>query len=223
MLANGSTAIDGLSGSGSEEPTTGVAIGGASPPIRYALMGWTIFFTCCSPRLMNPTGSFVPMWSRTIPETQIPPGSARASNRAAILTASPKRLSPCTMMSPTWMPMRNRICSPAGRSAFSLAMASCTATAHSTASTALAKSATRLSPAVLKIRGNQAIDYDPVGRKCAESGDLIKPHQAAVALDIGGEDRGELSFDGRRFQPRHLPTRSIYRSRVRSEGYRPSG
>src|SRR6266436_5125518 len=34
------------------------------------------------------------MCSRTTPETQIPPGSASASNRAATLTASPKRLSP---------------------------------------------------------------------------------------------------------------------------------
>jgi hypothetical protein len=30
--------------------------------------------------------------------------------------------------------------------------------------------------------------------------DLILPHEAAVAFDIGGEDRGELSFDGVRFQ-----------------------
>ena len=53
---------------------------------------------------------------------------------------------------------------------------------------------------MLKIRGNQAIDYDPVGRKCAESGDLIKPHQAAVALDVSCENRAELPFDGVRFQ-----------------------
>jgi hypothetical protein len=32
---------------------------------------------------MNSTASFVPMWFCTVPETQIPPGSARASNRAA--------------------------------------------------------------------------------------------------------------------------------------------
>ena len=36
---NGSTAIDGLSGRGSEEPATGVAVGEVSPLIRYALIG----------------------------------------------------------------------------------------------------------------------------------------------------------------------------------------
>src|SRR6516165_4133125 len=102
ILAKGSTAIEGLSGNGSEEPITEVAVGEVSPPTRYALIGWAMFFTCCSPRSMASRGSFVPMWSRTTPEMQIPPGSARASNRAAILTASPKRLSPCTMISPTW-------------------------------------------------------------------------------------------------------------------------
>jgi hypothetical protein len=40
----------------------------------------------------EPTGSFVPMWFGTVRETQIPLGSARASNRAAILTASPERV-----------------------------------------------------------------------------------------------------------------------------------
>src|ERR1700751_5679610 len=44
------------------------------------------------------------------------------------------------------------ICSPAGRSAFSLATASCVATAHCTASTVLAKSARMLSPAVVNMR-----------------------------------------------------------------------
>jgi hypothetical protein len=32
---------------------------------------------------MNSIASFAPMWFCTVPETQIPPGSARASNRAA--------------------------------------------------------------------------------------------------------------------------------------------
>jgi hypothetical protein len=35
------------------------------------------------------------------------------------------------------------------------------------------------------------------------------PHETAVAFHIGGEDRGQLSFDGARFQPRHLPGESI--------------
>jgi TolB-like protein len=50
------------------------------------------------------------------------------------------------------------------------------------------------------VRGNEPIDDDPVGRQGAESANLILPHESAVAFDIGGEDRGELSFDGVRFQ-----------------------
>ena len=57
------------------------------------------------------------------------------------------------------------------------------------------------------MRGDQAIDDDPVSGEGAERADLIEPHQAAVALDIGGEDRGELPFDRVRFQRRHLPDR----------------
>jgi hypothetical protein len=45
-LAKGKIAIDGLSGSGSEEPTTGIVLGEALPLIRYALIGWAIFLTC---------------------------------------------------------------------------------------------------------------------------------------------------------------------------------
>ena len=51
----------------------------------------------------------------------------------------------------------------------------------------------------------QPIGDDPVRRERAEGADLIEPHQSAVTLDICGEDRGQLSFDRVRFQPRHLP------------------
>src|SRR4051812_7959236 len=103
------------------------------------------------------------------------------------------------MMSPTWMTMRNRICSPAGRPAISLAMASCTATAHCTASTALAKSARTLSQRVedsTAMRGNQVIDDGSVTVEGPERADLISLHESAVAFDIGCEDRGGLPFDG---------------------------
>src|SRR5712671_3673393 len=89
------------------------------------------------------------------------------------------------MMSPTCSQMRNRICSPAGRSAFSLAMASCTATAHCTASTALAKSATRLSPAVLKIRPRS----DAIRRsteQAHEAGDIPRPGDIAPFAGLSG-------------------------------------
>ena len=47
------------------------------------------------------------MSSRTVPEMQMPPGSASASSRAATLTPSPKMSSPSAMTSPTLTPMRN--------------------------------------------------------------------------------------------------------------------
>jgi hypothetical protein len=116
------------------------------PPTLKARTGSTMFLNRCSPRAVNVTGSLVPSWSRTAPERQIPPGSASACSRAVMLTPSPKRLSPSTITSPRCTPIRNRIRSPAGRFSFSLAIVCCTAMAHSTASTALAKSARMLSP-----------------------------------------------------------------------------
>jgi len=50
------------------------------------------------------------------------------------------------------------------------------------------------------VRGYQGIDDAPVGRERAKGSYLVQPHQAAVAFDIGCEDRGKLPFDGARFQ-----------------------
>ena len=55
--------------------------------------------------------------SCTRPETQIPPGSASASSRAATFTPSPQISPPSTMMSPTLMPIRNSIRRSCGTSA----------------------------------------------------------------------------------------------------------
>ena len=58
--------------------------------------------------------------------------------------------------------------------------------------------------------GNDTRDHDrsnrpqsPYDLSCfiePKGADLILPHQAAVAFDIGSEDHSELSFDGVRFQ-----------------------
>jgi len=48
--------------------------------------------------------------------------------------------------------------------------------------------------------GDQTIDDNFVSRKRAKGADLIPTHEGAVARDIGGENRGELPFDGWRFQ-----------------------
>src|ERR1700747_1341981 len=66
------------------------------------------------------------------------------------------------------------------------------------------------------MRGDQPIDGEPVLGEGAEGADLILPHQAAVALHIGCEDRGELSFDLLGFQPRHLRDR-VYLERMTSQ------
>src|SRR5437879_1543373 len=50
------------------------------------------------------------------------------------------------------------------------------------------------------MRGDQAIDDDPIRGEGPKGADLIEPHQAAVRLDIGCENRGELSFDPLGFQ-----------------------
>jgi len=86
--------------------------------------------------------------------------------------------------------------------AFSEASAACTATAHRTASTALAKSATTLSPAVLKIRPRcDAISSSMMARhafsrrvQLGERADLVARHQPAVAGNVGGEDRSQFAL-----------------------------
>jgi hypothetical protein len=69
-----------------------------------------MFLTLCSPRSSSGYGSLSRICSRTVPETQTPPGSASASSRAATLTPSPKMSSPSTITSPRLMPMRSLIC-----------------------------------------------------------------------------------------------------------------
>jgi hypothetical protein len=71
------------------------------------------------------------------------------------------------------------------------------------------------------MRGDQAIDDGPVSVENVQGADLILPHEATVAFDIGGEDRRELSFDGVRFQGSAPPRSSIARSGERSERCRP--
>jgi hypothetical protein len=67
------------------------------------------------------------------------------------------------------------------------------------------------------VRRSGAIDDDPVSREGAERADLISPHQSTIALDIRREDRGQLPFDGLRFQGSAPPRSSISRPDARSE------
>ena len=63
--------------------------------------GLAMFLTCCSPRSSKARSSLSRTCRAPQRETQIPPGSARASSRAAMLTPSPKMSPSSMMMSPT--------------------------------------------------------------------------------------------------------------------------
>ena len=127
------------------------------------------------------------------------PGSAIASSRAAMLTAVAEQVSAFDdhIADMDADPEKHRLFF--GQIALSLPRACCTATAHRTASTALAKSATMLSPAVLKIRpamyADQPVEDPARGFEPSQRADLVPPHQPAVAGDVGGENRRELAFD----------------------------
>jgi hypothetical protein len=77
---------------------------------------------------------------------QIPPGSASASRRAAILTPSPKMSPSSTMTSPRLTPMRNLMRRSSGTSGSRSIIPRWTSAAQRTASTTLANSANKPSP-----------------------------------------------------------------------------
>ena len=62
-----------------------------TPPstTRQASTGSAMFLTRCRPIGAKASSSRLRSSSRTLPETQTPPGSARPSRRAATLTPSP--------------------------------------------------------------------------------------------------------------------------------------
>src|SRR6516165_8278680 len=111
-----------------------------------------MFLTLCSPKSANPIGSFSPTCSRTEALTQISPGAASASIRAATLTPSPNMSPSSTITSPTLMPIRKRMRSASGVLALRSSIPFCTTTAQRTASTTEANSISMPSPVVLKMR-----------------------------------------------------------------------
>jgi len=96
MLANGSTAIDGLFG----KARGGSGAGLGPITTRKTRTGRVMFFSVCSPMSSKARSSRPAASSLTRAETQIPPGSARPSSRAATLTPSPKMSPSSTTMSP---------------------------------------------------------------------------------------------------------------------------
>jgi hypothetical protein len=80
--------LDGLSGRGSRNIGAGDA-GVGSCASRYTRTGRAMFLTCWSPRSSKLSGTRSRTCSNTALEITTPPGSASASNRAAMFTASP--------------------------------------------------------------------------------------------------------------------------------------
>ncbi len=67
-----------------------------------------MFFSCCSPRSSRSSASLPSASSRTRSDRRMPPGSASASSRAAMLTPSPSRSpSGCTATSAECRPIRS--------------------------------------------------------------------------------------------------------------------
>jgi len=153
-LAKGNTAIDGLSGSGSTGEVGAARLFAATPRsrTRKTRTGRAMFLRFCSPMSSKPRSSLPMASSWTRAETQIPPGSANASRRAATLTPSPKMSPSSTTISPTLMPMRNSIRSSVATAVLRSAIALCIAVAQCNASTTLANSTNNPSPIVLTMR-----------------------------------------------------------------------
>ena len=95
MFWNGSTAIDGLSGSGS----AGARARRAQPDPEHPDL-CAMFFSSGLPRSSTSSAILPAASSRTRAEMQMPPGSASGSSRAAMITPSPSRSSPSATTSP---------------------------------------------------------------------------------------------------------------------------
>jgi hypothetical protein len=161
-----------------------------------------MFFTCCSPRSTNDTGSFVPIWSRTVPETQIPPASARASKPGRDIDGIAEEVFPLhhnvaevdADTEPHLLTGRSiRILLGYGI----LHHDSTLHGVHGTGEIGDETVASRVEDPTA-MRGDQGIDDGSVSVESAEGADLIEPHEAAVAFDIRGEDGDELPADGHR-------------------------
>ena len=143
-----------------------------------------MFLTCCSPRSSNATSSLSRTWSYTTRLTQMPPGSASASRRAATLTPSPKMSRPSRMMSPRLMPMRNSIRFSSGTAVLRSVIPCCTSTAQRTASTTLANSMSNPSPVVLTMRPRCSLTLgSPSSRRIAFSAASVPSSSAPISRE----------------------------------------
>src|SRR5271166_6530266 len=152
-----------------------------------------MFLTCCSPMSSKGRATLSRTWSRTTRLTQIPPGSARASSRAATLTPSPKMSPSSLMMSPRLIPTRNSMrrsgATPELRPA-NLAL-DLDGAAHriDDAGELGQQAVTRGLDDASVVLGNLGIDE--FAAMCLQPGKgalLVGTHEPAVAGDIDGQD-----------------------------------
>jgi hypothetical protein len=192
ILAKGSTAIDGLSGRGSEEPTTGVAIGEvlASDAV-------------CLDRLSNIFHLLLAEISEA--HRQLRPDMVSNSTR----DANPTRLSKSLQAGGDINGVAEEIVAlnddiadmypdaePHLLTGRSIRILLCYGVLHRDSTLHGVHSTSEVSDETIAsrvedptaMRGDQAIYDDPVRGEGAERVDLILPHQSAVALDIGCEE-----------------------------------
>ena len=151
----------------------------------------------------------------------MPPGIARLSNRAAMLTPSPYSRSPSTITSPKLMPMRNCIwrCSGSSCILHLECVLNLDGTAHGIHHTGelgqqvVAGGIDHTATVLL----NQGRNDRTIGGEGADGGFFIVAHETAVPRHIGAEDRRQLAF--------HADCRRLVRQRcslltVNSNPYR---
>ena len=119
---------------------------------RQTSTGSAMFLTRCRPAGSKRKASLSLTWLCTLRASRTPPGSARASSRAATFTPSPRMSPPSWTTSPTLMPMRKRTRSASGTARSRSAMPFWIATAQATAWTALGNSHRMPSPMSLTTR-----------------------------------------------------------------------
>ena len=158
MFWNGKTAIDGLSGNancGLRFRSASLSEGGIPPRQIDAIDAYRphdVLDLLLAHVVETEVELVTHLVADNSADTQIPPGSAKASSRAATLTPSPKMSPSSMMMSPRLMPIRNSMRRSAGTPVFRSSISRCTSTAQRTASTTLANSTSMPSPVVLTMR-----------------------------------------------------------------------
>ena len=175
----------------------------------------------CSPRSSKAQIEPVPDLVVDDPDTQMPPGSAIPSSRAATFTPSPWMSPSSTMMSPRLTPTRKTIRWSSGVAALRSAMPAARDGAGDRLDDAreLDQDAVAggLDDAAL-VLGDVRIDQVAAMRLEPRQGaGFVLAHQPAVAGDIGGENGREPAFDplsAQRYSPRRATHPSMGRRAI---------